>query len=368
MTTRRFVDLICVCRTLLVVLLCGVLTVGAFADGKDAKKSGGESRKSESPKHEAPKQDKPKQDTRAKDDDSRRSSDRQSDRPVVKDDRSRDSGSWGKGDSKDSRSDNRGSSTWTWTNKSRTDNDKSRTYESKGSYRYEPRPKDSYRPSTVGRAKDDDRNNPKYNNYRYDRNPGRYSYPNRSSSRYYHYGYWVFDRHDSSYSRRSAYYHYGYYPYVRTTRVYVTPYIVVEYRDRAYDYSGYYLSRRIGSDIDRALADIRDGWLERRLDLIRDHVDTSRRIAVLLDGKYDYSMDSQDYIEMTSDAIDDVQTISFTWESVRERTDGSYTAFGRHYFRDDDGISRTVYVSYTLYPIGSRYYITEVGSSNSTLR
>jgi len=58
-----------------------------------------------------------------------------------------------------------------------------------------------------------------------------------------------------------------------------------------------------------------------------------------------------------------VQTLSFTWERVRLRTDGDYSAFGRHVFRDVYGDTQTVYVSYTLRSSGYGYIITEVGSS-----
>ncbi len=40
--------------------------------------------------------------------------------------------------------------------------------------------------------------------------------------------------------------------------------------------------------------------------------------------------------------------MSFTWESIRERTDGDFTAFGKHVFRDSDWALRTVYASYNL--------------------
>ncbi|MCX6343865.1 MAG: hypothetical protein NT018_02180 [Armatimonadetes bacterium] len=67
---------------------------------------------------------------------------------------------------------------------------------------------------------------------------------------------------------------------------------------------------------------------------------------------------------MTYDAVDQIQTISFTWESIRQHINGNYTAFGRHTYRDTSGTTKTVYVSYTLRRIGSNYDIVEVGSSS----
>lgn len=183
----------------------------------------------------------------------------------------------------------------------------------------------------------------------------------------YSYGHWVFERHNSDECRRSVYFHYGYFPYLQITRAHTLNYIVIGYRStRIATGRDYYLSRDT-SDLDRALADIRDAWTGGRYDLIDRHIDSSERIAVLLDGRYDYSIDADDYTDMTSDALDEVSTLSFTWESIRERTDGDYTAFGKHLFRDSRGDLQTVYVSYTLRRIGQDYMIEEVGSSNSPL-
>ena len=91
------------------------------------------------------------------------------------------------------------------------------------------------------------------------------------------------------------------------------------------------------------------------------------KIAVLLGNKYDYSIDSDDYLSMTHDALEDMQTNSFVWNKVRERSDGTYTAFGTHRYTDSSGSTKTVYVSYTLEKIGREYYIIEVGSGTSPL-
>ena len=129
----------------------------------------------------------------------------------------------------------------------------------------------------------------------------------------------------------------------------------------------YYQSKNRNSNLDQAMSDIRAAWTQSRSDLMRNHVSSVREIAVLLDGKYDYSINSDDYIAMTSDAIEEIQTVSFTWDSVRQRTDGTYTAFGKHIFRDSSGDIKTIYVSYTLRSIVSKYVISEVDSSTHPL-
>ena len=198
---------------------------------------------------------------------------------------------------------------------------------------------------------------------------GFYSYPARPSFKPMHYGHWVFDSRDPLFCRRSIYFHFGFFPYVQVARIHITPYIVVSYRSGpvAIDVGGYYLAREATTGLDNALADIRSAWLNGRLDLIKNHVRTGQQIAALLDGNYDYSVDPDDYVQMTSDAIDQMKTVSFTWETTRQRADGAFTALGKHVYDDPSGATKTVYVSYTLRKIGGSFVILEVGSSTSPL-
>jgi len=152
-------------------------------------------------------------------------------------------------------------------------------------------------------------------------------------------------------------------------RVHIGPYVEVGYYSTPviFTHDDYYLAARDSNELDYALSDIRKSWTDNRADLIDNHVNDDQSIAVLLDGKYDYSVEARDYVQMTSDAIDQTKTISFTWESVKQRTDGEYTAFGKHVYHDSYDKEQTVYVSYTLRKIGSHYIIVEVGSSKRTL-
>jgi hypothetical protein len=155
-----------------------------------------------------------------------------------------------------------------------------------------------------------------------------------------------------------------------TVRIHVGSYNKVGYYGRPIvfgDDDDYYLASRVNNELDYTLSDIRKSWLDGRADLIDKHIDDDQRIAVLLDGKYDYSIEARDYIQMTADAIDATQTVNFTWESVRRRTDGYYTAFGKHTYRDSERDTKIVYVSYTLRKTSGVYYIAEVGSSNRPL-
>ena len=196
---------------------------------------------------------------------------------------------------------------------------------------------------------------------------GQYYYSTRPSNTGYRYGHWVFNNYDPAFNRRSAYFYFGFFPYMETVRIHIAPYLTISYVKRTTgNYrNGYYLSSN--TELDYALSDIRDAWLNGRADLIGRHISSYQTIAVLLDGSYDYSLDASDYNDMTADAIDKIQTVSFTWQETRERANGDFTAFGKHVYRDDSGRTKTVYVSYTLRRDGGDYTIVEVGSSDRPL-
>jgi len=180
------------------------------------------------------------------------------------------------------------------------------------------------------------------------------------------YGYWAFDYYPG-FSWKSVYFHFGYFPYVQVSRVTEVTYVNVTYVTEPLYVSGgtyYYNSRYAGLDL--ALADVRSAWVGARFDLIERHVRLGSTIAILLDGEYDYSITADDYLSMTRDALIDLDTISFVWDKVRERQDGTVTAYGEHRFYSSD-VARTVYVTYTLRRIGGDYYVTEIGSSSSPL-
>lgn len=195
---------------------------------------------------------------------------------------------------------------------------------------------------------------------------GFYHYSERPQYKPSRYGYWVFNYDDSYYCRRSAYYYYGYFPYLQITRIITAPYSRVNYYN-GFAIGDYYLSNNRYYEVDDALRDVREAWISRRPDLIENHININRNIAVLLDGEYDYSINSTDYAEMTADAIDEIRTINFTWQGLRQRADGCFTAFGVHQYYDYYGTPKTVYVSYTFERIRGYCYIVEVGSSVNSL-
>lgn len=203
--------------------------------------------------------------------------------------------------------------------------------------------------------------------------PKTYAAPNYRQGRYYYpaayhyakpcyFGYWARD-YNPEFCWRSVYFSFGMFQYVQISRIRECTYVSVAYVSEPLFVSGrYYLHNDRFAGLDDALADIRSAWISGRYDLIQQHVRSDSSLSVLTDGKYDYAISSADYLAMTHDAISDLDTVSFVWDEVKERKDGTATAFGEHSYRGSDG-TRKVYVSYTLQKQGHDYYITEVGSS-----
>lgn len=194
---------------------------------------------------------------------------------------------------------------------------------------------------------------------------GRYYYAHKHYTRPCTFGFWSFDYYPS-YSRRSIYYHYGLFPYIQITRIIVDSYPTVVYVGQPiYTVYGARYDNDRYPGLDEALANIRSSWVSGRLDLLDRHVLDYGTVAIMLDGRYDYSITTDDYVEMTEDAMGEMDTVSFIWDKVQQRHNGDVTAFATHTYRSG-GYVRKVYVSYTLQRIGGRYFISEVGSTQTS--
>jgi len=219
-----------------------------------------------------------------------------------------------------------------------------------------------------------------YDGYRYRPHVG-WRAPYRYGGFYYYswpepiepcfYGYYAFGS-VRDYVYPSVYFHYGYFPYIHRSRVLVLTIPVVRYVEVPvtvrYRYDDeYYLSAPPRGSIDWALKEIREAWLRGDVDRIERYVERDRRIHVYLDGKYNYSIEGGDYLDMTRDEMARIDTVDLDFYSVRRRGDDTYVAYGAHTFYDPDGSRKTVYVSYTLEKIHGDWVLTEVGSSKSRI-
>lgn len=118
--------------------------------------------------------------------------------------------------------------------------------------------------------------------------------------------------------------------------------------------------------LDSTVTDLRDAWKTGKIDSLAKHVRRDAKIAVYLRGKYQYSMEAGDYLDMTRDALQATKTIRFDIETVQRKQKDVYVVLGRHTYRDSEGNERTVHVNYVLEkaaPTDNDYIITQVGSA-----
>jgi hypothetical protein len=203
------------------------------------------------------------------------------------------------------------------------------------------------------------------------------------------YRYYAYD-YDPWYSYPSVYcYYYGWYPpYIRNQRVFwihhdlgivytwVEIPITLVYRDysRYSNDDSYYLNGSKYRTLSSTLKDIERAWERSDTNLLMGHIRSDSKIDVFLKGEYTYSLERQDYGDMTSDAMSNIRTEAFQIYRTRERDRNAVVAYGKHtyydyeYTEDSSNLPsqtrrNTVYVTYTLERSGDEWYITEVGSS-----
>jgi hypothetical protein len=110
-----------------------------------------------------------------------------------------------------------------------------------------------------------------------------------------------------------------------------------------------------------AISDIDRAWNDRDGRLLSRHIDRDRPLAVYMRGKYFYSLDGGDYLNITKDAFAADTTIGFTLNGVQRKSEGIYTLSGSNTYADSQGKSHTVMVSYVLEKLDDDYYLTQVG-------
>ena len=168
-----------------------------------------------------------------------------------------------------------------------------------------------------------------------------------------------------------------------------------EARRNAYSYDSY----------QAAFADIARAWTNGDSSLLRRHLrDSDTRLSVFLNNKYSYSIASGDFLQITRDALNSLNTVSFEFTRLRKAKNGDVTAFGKHVYRTADAsanagndsggetvpfdqsgslsknsptddeptgpireAAKTVYVSYTLRHGEGQWYLIATDSSAQSL-
>ena len=86
-------------------------------------------------------------------------------------------------------------------------------------------------------------------------------------------------------------------------------------------------------------------------------------IADIPASHYKYSLDPDDFVDLTRDGMRNIQTISFDITRIYERAAGVYSVSGEDIYKDPDGNTRKVYFSYVLSAINGVWTLTQVGTA-----
>lgn len=123
---------------------------------------------------------------------------------------------------------------------------------------------------------------------------------------------------------------------------------------------------RRGRALGTALRDFVLFWEQGNAAGLRRRVQPDIPVAVFNDGRFAYSVRRADYLALSADALDQVETVSFRFVDVRERNDGLVSAYALHTYRSRaDGTTHTVRVRYTLVYGDGDWYLSAFSLSPS---
>jgi len=87
-----------------------------------------------------------------------------------------------------------------------------------------------------------------------------------------------------------------------------------------------------------AFGDIERAWLDGNVNGLQKHLRGGDvKLSVFFKGKYSYSIATTDYVQITRDAFDKINTVSFKFDRLRKAKNGDVTAYGTHVYRGTSG-------------------------------
>lgn len=157
--------------------------------------------------------------------------------------------------------------------------------------------------------------------------------------------------------------------------VYIDVPIYVHDEYRPYPDSGdnYYLSRHSDDrwkdnlELKDAVYDLEDAFRNEDIALLTHLTDSTTNIAIFTKGHYEYSLNPDDYLDMTRDFLRNAHTTEFSAYRVHAKARNVYQVFVRHTYQDQDGQNRTVYLCVVLERINDRWTITQIDTSPARL-
>jgi len=114
--------------------------------------------------------------------------------------------------------------------------------------------------------------------------------------------------------------------------------------------------------VERAFEEIGLGWHQSDIALIIGHVLPGIMIRIYQEGKFSHKISGEDFIQLTADAMERMQTEEFSVE-ILNRMPEKVFGVGMHRYIGPDGEKDRAFVTYTLKKIAGKWIIVEAGFS-----
>jgi hypothetical protein len=112
--------------------------------------------------------------------------------------------------------------------------------------------------------------------------------------------------------------------------------------------------------------DVSRSWMRNDISLMRKHFGTGSNVSIFINGQYQYSIASSEFLKATDQAFDYLYTRSFSFDSFRSQTNGDITAYAtQSYYLRTDGANaalKTVSLSYTFGKRNGEWVIVAIDS------
>jgi hypothetical protein len=119
------------------------------------------------------------------------------------------------------------------------------------------------------------------------------------------------------------------------------------------------------SDLDYALDDLARSFEQQDYDAMDLLCPKDGKVNMYFDGKYGYSLESNDFYDLFADGIENVRTVRYDISNIRYNGNNSAKVTAVHEFTDPFGKRGVTYHDYFLVREGSHWVIREFGTSNA---
>lgn len=118
-----------------------------------------------------------------------------------------------------------------------------------------------------------------------------------------------------------------------------------------------------------ALNNLTRYWENEDIRGLRQHTSPDLSVAVFQGEKFSYSLKARDFVALSADALDQVNTTSFRFFDVRERSDGMVNAYATHRYRvRGTSESKTATVRCTLVYVDGGWFLNAVSFSPGSFK